>query len=101
MSWVSEQKHELINVIYLYIYLFKYQVYTILSFSADLIDVVKDQLHGTDYAKEEDPKFYVSDKTGRGPLHDNWISDYWEEFKVAIYKSQVCIIIMNVFILLT
>ncbi|XP_035714341.1 protein retinal degeneration B isoform X2 [Folsomia candida] len=45
----------------------------------DLIDVVKDQLHGTDYVKEEDPKFYRSQKTSRGPLDDNWIDDYWQE----------------------
>lgn len=53
-----------------------------LCFISDLIDVVKDQLHGTDYVKEEDPKFYRSQKTSRGPLDDNWIDDYWQECQV-------------------
>lgn len=45
----------------------------------DIIDVVKDQAYGTEYIKEEDPKLYVSEKTGRGPLLDTWLSDYWAE----------------------
>lgn len=48
----------------------------------DLIDIVKDQLYGADYVKEEDPKSYISEKTGRGPLSENWISDYWNECQV-------------------
>ncbi|XP_013794792.1 protein retinal degeneration B-like isoform X2 [Limulus polyphemus] len=44
----------------------------------DYIDVVKDQLHGSDYKREEDPKYYVSQCTGRGPLTENWVSEYWE-----------------------
>lgn len=47
----------------------------------DLIDVVKDQM--VDYVKEEDPCIYVSRKTGRGPLSDTWIQDYWKECKVT------------------
>nr|CAD7586071.1 unnamed protein product [Timema genevievae] len=47
----------------------------------DLIDVVKDQLYGADYVKEEDPKYYLSQKTGRGPLVDSWLEDYWNECK--------------------
>ncbi|XP_069686277.1 protein retinal degeneration B isoform X6 [Periplaneta americana] len=47
----------------------------------DLIDVVKDQLYGADYVREEDPKIYVSQKTGRGPLSDTWLEDYWNECK--------------------
>lgn len=43
---------------------------------------MKDQLYGADYIKEEDPKSYVSEKTGRGPLSENWISDYWKECQV-------------------
>ncbi|XP_028050214.2 protein retinal degeneration B isoform X5 [Monomorium pharaonis] len=45
----------------------------------DLIDIVKDQPYGADYVKEEDPKLYVSEKTGRGPLDDNWLEDYWAD----------------------
>lgn len=42
----------------------------------DLIDVVKDQLYGADYVEDEDPRKYVSQKTSRGPLGDNWIAEY-------------------------
>lgn len=46
-----------------------------------MIDVVKDQLYGADYVKEEDPLYYVSEKSGRGPLTNNWLEEYWEEVK--------------------
>jgi hypothetical protein len=49
---------------------------------SDVIDVVKDQLYGADYVREEDPKIYVSQKTGRGPLSDTWLDDHWYECKV-------------------
>jgi len=52
----------------------------------DIIDIVKDQLYGADYIKEEDPKSYVSDITGRGPLSENWISEYWKECQVIKTK---------------
>ncbi|XP_029155985.1 protein retinal degeneration B isoform X2 [Nylanderia fulva] len=45
----------------------------------DVIDIVKDQPYGADYVKEEDPKLYVSEKTGRGPLEDTWLEDYWAD----------------------
>ncbi|KAL0133524.1 hypothetical protein PUN28_000927 [Cardiocondyla obscurior] len=45
----------------------------------DVIDIVKDQPYGGDYVKEEDPKLYVSEKTGRGPLEDTWLEDYWAD----------------------
>jgi len=48
---------------------------------ADVIDIVKDQLWGGDYVKEEDPKHFVSDKTGRGPLGEDWLEEYWREVK--------------------
>lgn len=47
----------------------------------DVIDIVKDQLYGADYVKEEDPKLFVSDKTSRGPLEETWLEDYWKEVK--------------------
>lgn len=45
----------------------------------DVIDVVKDQLHGADYVKEEDPTLFVSQKCNRGPLSENWLEEYWAE----------------------
>jgi hypothetical protein len=50
---------------------------------------VKDQLYGTDYVREEDPKIYISQKTGRGPLSDTWLDDHWSECKVYA-KLQLC-----------
>lgn len=50
----------------------------------DVIDIVKDQPYGSDYVKEEDPKLYVSEKTGRGPLDDMWLESYWAD--VEVYK---------------
>ncbi|XP_056630476.1 protein retinal degeneration B isoform X2 [Diorhabda sublineata] len=47
----------------------------------DVIDVVKDQLYGADYVKEEDPLYYVSEKSGRGPLSTNWLEEYWDSVK--------------------
>ncbi|XP_048507516.1 protein retinal degeneration B isoform X3 [Athalia rosae] len=46
----------------------------------DVIDLVKDQLYG-EYVKEEDPKLYVSEKTGRGPLTESWLEEYWADVK--------------------
>ena len=40
-----------------------------------MIDIVNDHLSGSDYKREEDPKHYVSEKTGRGPLTDDWIAN--------------------------
>lgn len=42
---------------------------------------MKDQLIGGDYVKEEDPKLFVSTETGRGPLSDNWLEEYWQEVR--------------------
>ncbi len=39
----------------------------------DMIDIVNDTLSGGDYQEEEDPRLYVSHKTGRGPLSDTWM----------------------------
>ena len=40
----------------------------------DLIDVVKDQHQN--FVEEEDPTVYVSEKTGRGPLQQDWVQDF-------------------------
>lgn len=42
----------------------------------DIIDIVKDPLVGNDYKSEEDPTLFVSEKTKRGPLSQNWIEEY-------------------------
>lgn len=34
--------------------------------------------------KDEDPKTYVSQKTGRGPLMESWLEEYWSDVKVQI-----------------
>ena len=34
--------------------------------------------------KDEDPKTYVSQKTGRGPLTESWLEEYWSDVKVQI-----------------
>lgn len=39
--------------------------------------MAKDQLYGGDYVREEDPLIYTSEKTGRGPLSENWLEEYW------------------------
>lgn len=54
---------------------------------ADTIDVVKDQLYGGDYVKEEDPTVYLSQKTKRGPLVESWLEDYWNECKVHCFST--------------
>lgn len=46
----------------------------------DLIDIVRDPI-GADYCREEDPCLYVSEKTNRGPLTEDWIDIYWNEVK--------------------
>ncbi|XP_006811996.1 membrane-associated phosphatidylinositol transfer protein 1-like, partial [Saccoglossus kowalevskii] len=41
----------------------------------DLIDVVKEQIPSGEYKREEDPRVYKSQKTGRGPLTEEWLKD--------------------------
>lgn len=43
---------------------------------------MRDQLFGADYVKEEDPVLYISEKTGRGPLTETWLDDYWDDVRV-------------------
>lgn len=49
--------------------------------SLDTIDIVKDQLWGSDYKKEEDPRFFISEKTNRGPLNEDWIEEYYKAYQ--------------------
>ncbi|XP_044131644.1 membrane-associated phosphatidylinositol transfer protein 2 isoform X8 [Bufo gargarizans] len=46
----------------------------------DPIDIVKDPIPPHEYKPEEDPKVYKSMKTKRGPLSDDWIEDYRNNF---------------------
>lgn len=55
--------------------------------STDIIDFVRDQLYGTDYVREEDPLIYVSEKSGRGPLSENWVDEYWNEVQDKIQPT--------------
>ncbi|CAL9682347.1 unnamed protein product [Knipowitschia caucasica] len=41
----------------------------------DPIDIVKDYIAPHEYLVEEDPKLYLSMKTKRGPLNDDWIEE--------------------------
>lgn len=34
---------------------------------------MKDSLPANDYVKDEDPRLYRSNKTGRGPLNTDWL----------------------------
>lgn len=43
---------------------------------ADPIDIVTDPIAPHEYKAEEDPRFYKSVKTQRGPLRDDWIEEY-------------------------
>ncbi|KAH9393496.1 Membrane-associated phosphatidylinositol transfer protein 2 [Tyrophagus putrescentiae] len=47
----------------------------------DFIDIVKDQVSPSKYNREEDPRYFKSTKTGRGPLSENWINEYWNNGK--------------------
>lgn len=42
----------------------------------DVIDFVKDDLRGRDYMENEDATKFVSAKTGRGPLEQDWLDSY-------------------------
>ena len=48
--------------------------------------MVKDQLTGNDYKKEEDPRLFVSKKSGRGPLAEDWIANPPDGVIMCSYK---------------
>ncbi len=52
----------------------------------DVIDMVNDQLTGSDYKKEEDPTLYSSKKNGRGPLNSDWIKNPPNNVIMCAYK---------------
>ena len=39
----------------------------------EILNIAKDQVDDTDFASENDPITFKSQKTNRGPLNDNWI----------------------------
>ena len=45
-------------------------------YDLDYIDPIKDNFPPKDYKKEEDPRIFVSSKTKRGPLSDDWLDAY-------------------------
>jgi len=55
----------------------------------DVIDIVKDQLYGSDYVEQEDPTIYKSEKTGRGPLSKRWIESNYDS-KTVMCAYKVC-----------
>lgn len=57
---------------------------------ADLIDIVKDQLYGSDYVKDEDPTTFVSEKTSRGPLGETWIEDSCKSSEAIMCAYKLC-----------
>lgn len=57
---------------------------------SDLIDIVKDQLYGTDFVNDEDPTTYVSEKTKRGPLIDTWIEDCVKSNETIMCAYKLC-----------
>ena len=51
---------------------------------------MKDPIAGSEYTKEEDPRIFVSTKTGRGPLNDNWLQEYSKAAPKSIDKAIMC-----------
>ena len=50
---------------------------------------MKDPISSGDYRKEEDPVLFVSSKTNRGPLDEDWREEYTVANKV-LYILLVC-----------
>jgi len=43
---------------------------------ADYMDIVTDPISSGDYRREEDPRLFCSQHSGRGPLSESWRDDY-------------------------
>lgn len=43
---------------------------------SDLIDPVKDSFPSHYFKREEDPRVFVAKKTKRGPLDEDWLTEY-------------------------
>lgn len=53
----------------------------------DYVDIVRDQLPASEYVREEDPLYFTSKKTGRGPLTESWLQEYTDEYNEAVRKG--------------
>ena len=60
--------------------------FVLLFTQPDVIDMVNDTLSGSDYKEEEDPSLYVSQKTGRGRLGSDWVSNPPDGVIMCAYK---------------
>ncbi|XGW16419.1 hypothetical protein V3C99_001689 [Haemonchus contortus] len=56
----------------------------------DVMDFVKDPISSGDYCAEEDPKLYRSQKTGRGPLNEDWVKDCVRAGKPIMCAYKMC-----------
>nr|CAD7574820.1 unnamed protein product [Timema californicum] len=56
----------------------------------DVIDIVSDEVSGSDYLREEDPRLFRSVKTGRGPLSESWVEQHLDNTK-GCEKSLMCV----------
>lgn len=54
------------------------------------MDFVNDPVSTHDYTAEEDPKLYISQKTGRGPLNDDWVEDCKRNNKPIMCAYKLC-----------
>ncbi|CAJ0579026.1 unnamed protein product, partial [Mesorhabditis spiculigera] len=56
----------------------------------DVMNFVKDPYSSHDYCQEEDPKIYRSQKTGRGPLNDDWAEECIRNKKPIMCAYKLC-----------
>ncbi|CAJ0941429.1 unnamed protein product, partial [Mesorhabditis belari] len=56
----------------------------------DVMNFVKDPYSSHDYCAEEDPKLFRSDKTGRGPLNDDWVEECVRNRKPVMCAYKLC-----------
>ncbi|KAK6029546.1 DDHD domain protein, partial [Ostertagia ostertagi] len=56
----------------------------------DMMDFVKDPISSNDYCPEEDPKLYRSQKTGRGPLNEDWVNECVRTGKPVMCAYKMC-----------
>lgn len=55
------------------------------SRQVDFIDIAYDEIKPHHYKEAEDPKFYKSEKSGRGPLPEGWMQS--QQPIMCCYKS--------------
>lgn len=54
------------------------------------MDFVKEAVHNGEYDPNEDPKLYKSEKTGRGPLTDNWVDECVQQGRPIMCAYKLC-----------